>query len=308
MLKEADVVLVNGTLVTANAENQYSDLFRALKGGANRFGIVTRYELHAVHVGKKDSKNFYGGLIDYPDTSVEALLNATARYVREIEDPNASLFVVLMYTNVKGHAKASHFVVPVYRGTHLPRDIFGEFLDIPSKVGLLGPKDYSETLKILGKADHLKDFGQQFGGSAFTGDTDLYRNAYKHWKSYLFNHLDDIFTSALTFTIVPQSQVQAGRQRGGNAINPPLRSYAAVLVHTQFLPGVRELPDDLERDRQSLLGQIPPSPGLPIYVGESDAKQNSFSTYGSYEFLKSTYAKYDPTRFNVQFTDGPIGL
>lgn len=58
-----DVVLVNGTLVTATASNEYSDLFRALKGGANRFGIVTRYEVQAIHTGRNTDKNWYGGII-----------------------------------------------------------------------------------------------------------------------------------------------------------------------------------------------------------------------------------------------------
>jgi FAD/FMN-containing dehydrogenase len=61
-LKELDVVLVTGKMVTATATNEYSDLFRALKGGGNRFGIVTRYELHAVHTGTKDTKAFFGGM------------------------------------------------------------------------------------------------------------------------------------------------------------------------------------------------------------------------------------------------------
>jgi hypothetical protein len=56
-------VLVNGEMVTATASNKYSDLFRALKGGGNRFGIVTRYELIAVHTGTKDDKAFLGGLV-----------------------------------------------------------------------------------------------------------------------------------------------------------------------------------------------------------------------------------------------------
>jgi FAD/FMN-containing dehydrogenase len=60
---ELDVVLVTGKLVTATATNQFSDLFRALKGGANRFGIVTRYQVKAVHVGTSDDANFFGGLI-----------------------------------------------------------------------------------------------------------------------------------------------------------------------------------------------------------------------------------------------------
>jgi FAD/FMN-containing dehydrogenase len=61
--KELDVVLVSGELVTATATNEHADLFLALKGGANRFGIVTRYELYPVHTGTKEDKTWFGGTI-----------------------------------------------------------------------------------------------------------------------------------------------------------------------------------------------------------------------------------------------------
>ena len=64
-----EVVLVNGTVVTANALNRYSDLFRALKGGANRFGIVTRYEVDAVQTGTQNDRIYFGGMIQVRDGS-----------------------------------------------------------------------------------------------------------------------------------------------------------------------------------------------------------------------------------------------
>lgn len=57
------VVLTNGDIVTATATNQYKDLFWALKGGANRFGIVTHYEVDAIQTGTALDENWYGGSI-----------------------------------------------------------------------------------------------------------------------------------------------------------------------------------------------------------------------------------------------------
>jgi hypothetical protein len=57
-------VLTNGEFVTATATNEYSDLFKALKGGGSRFGIVTKYEVDAIHVGTAADKTFWGGMIN----------------------------------------------------------------------------------------------------------------------------------------------------------------------------------------------------------------------------------------------------
>lgn len=58
-----DVVLPSGTLVTATQTNDYADLFRALKGGGSRFGIVTRYEVNAFYTGTALDKTWYGGTV-----------------------------------------------------------------------------------------------------------------------------------------------------------------------------------------------------------------------------------------------------
>lgn len=42
---QLDVVLADGSLVAARADNEYADLFKALKGGGNRFGVVTGYHV-----------------------------------------------------------------------------------------------------------------------------------------------------------------------------------------------------------------------------------------------------------------------
>ncbi|EEB99799.1 hypothetical protein MPER_00427, partial [Moniliophthora perniciosa FA553] len=110
--RELDVVLVNGTVVTVNANNQYKDLFKALKGGGNRFGIVTRYEVDAYHSGTQDDKRWVGGVITYPESSVEAVIKATARYTREVKDPNATIFSALV-SSVSDSGNITT-VMPVY--------------------------------------------------------------------------------------------------------------------------------------------------------------------------------------------------
>jgi hypothetical protein len=43
--------------------------------------------------------------------------------------------------------------------------------------------------------------------------------------------------------------------------------------------------------------RIPRSPGLPLYLNESEDVQDALTTYSGYEKLKEIYRKYDPTRY-----------
>ncbi|KAJ7704349.1 hypothetical protein B0H17DRAFT_1039337 [Mycena rosella] len=304
--KALDVVLVTGEMVTATATNEYADLFRALKGGGNRFGIVTRYELHAVHTGTKDAKTYFGGQIIY-NSSAEALLKATARYVREVNDPKAVILVSLINMVVAETLVPLYFVALFYNGPDLPVDIFGDFLSIPAVTSQLGPLSYLDVAGSLGLGDG-RGFVQHFGASALVGDDDLFLDAFNHWSNFSKAFQDDFNTTTLAFTPIPDSQIQAGRANGGNIIDAPSGGFAAVQIYETFRSGIDDIPADVQRGIDVLFEQIPPSPGLPLYLNECDSQQKVFETYGGYDELKDIYAKYDPTRFNVRHTQGPVGL
>ncbi|KAF7343432.1 FAD-binding protein [Mycena venus] len=304
--KELDVVLVTGELVTATATNEYSDLFRALKGGGNRFGIVTRYELSPVHTGTKDNKTWFGGMMIF-NSSAEALLNATARYVREVDDPKAVILVSLINIVVGEDLVPFYLVTPFYNGPSLPDDIFGDFLSIPAVSSTLGPMSYFNVAGTLGLGND-RGYVQHFGASALLGDEDLFLDAFNHWMDFSVAYKDNFNTTTLAFTPVPNSQIQAGRAKGGNIINPPSGGFAAVQIYEQFKAGITDIPQDVQGGIDVLFDQIPPSPGLPLYLNECDSRQKVFESYGDYELLKQIYAKYDPSRFNVEHSQGPVGL
>ncbi|KAF8209337.1 FAD-binding domain-containing protein [Mycena galopus ATCC 62051] len=281
--KALDVVLVNGDMVTATATNEYSDLFRALKGGGNRFGI-------------------------YNSSAAKPLLKATAKYVREVNDPNAVLLVALNNIIEEDDVIPFHIITMFYRGSELPTDIFGDFLAIPATPSPpLGPMSYVDVMATLG-LQNQRGFVQKFGASALVGDDDLFLEAFNHWNNFSAAFPNDFNLTTLAFTPIPGSQVQAGIAKGGNIISPPRGGFAAVQLAEQFNAGIEDLSPEVQRGIDLLFEQIPPSPGLPLYLNECEEQQKVFETYGEYDLLKQIYAKYDPTRFNVEHAQGPSGL
>ncbi|THV04042.1 FAD-binding domain-containing protein [Dendrothele bispora CBS 962.96] len=285
---ELDIVLVDGTLVTATETNNYSDLFRALKGGANRFGI-------------------------YPNSSFDAVAQAVFHYVRDVEDPNAALLLyfgalVLPDGTLTSFSIANMF----YNGNSLPNSTYGELLSIPSISQSLGPLSWPELVASMAEPQPANGHGQLFGASVLAAGEDhddlSFIDIVHKWQNFTFTFQSQINSTVLAFTPVPVSQITVGKERGGNAIDPPLIPYSAIQFQLTLPLGVPTISSEMEEGRQLFFQEAPRSPGFPLYMNECDVKQSVFETYGQYEFLKQTYMKYDPTRFNVRHTNGPQGL
>ncbi|RYP12520.1 hypothetical protein DL767_011250 [Monosporascus sp. MG133] len=84
---EYEVVLASGDIVTAN-ETSNTDLWHALRGGGNNFGIVTRYEIRTFEQGQ-----LYGGSIYYQAAEFPSQIEAL---VSELQKPDASYDTHLM--------------------------------------------------------------------------------------------------------------------------------------------------------------------------------------------------------------------
>ncbi|KAF2875853.1 hypothetical protein BDV95DRAFT_283707 [Massariosphaeria phaeospora] len=85
-----EVVLASGEVVNANNTTN-ADLFRALKGGGNNFGIVTQVDLQTFPQG-----DFWGGMTVHPPTESAELLKALYDFATlQITDEYAHIMVSL---------------------------------------------------------------------------------------------------------------------------------------------------------------------------------------------------------------------
>lgn len=119
------VVLADGSIVNAN-RHENSDLLRALRGGSNNLGIVTRLDLNAFPQG-----DFWGGVTYYSIDTGEAHLRAFESFnSAENYDEYASLITTFGYSG----AQKSEFVGNnlVYTKPIPNPPVYSKFLEIPS--------------------------------------------------------------------------------------------------------------------------------------------------------------------------------
>ncbi|KAI1657942.1 FAD-binding domain-containing protein [Daldinia decipiens] len=81
-----EVVLSSGDIINANATSNPA-LFKALKGGQNNFGVVTRWDITTISKGE-----FWGGSIVYPNSTTAKQLEAFTHWkTPENFDPSSSV-------------------------------------------------------------------------------------------------------------------------------------------------------------------------------------------------------------------------
>jgi len=104
-----NLVLPNGTITTVDSTNE--DLFFALKGGLNRFGVVTSIVYNTV----PQPDLIYGGIQVYGADAIPALINATSEFQAENTDPKAQV----LFT-IDGGLDASVVLLLFYDGPFRP--------------------------------------------------------------------------------------------------------------------------------------------------------------------------------------------
>lgn len=98
-VKNYEVVLADGRVVNANANGKHADLYKALRGGGNNFGIVTRFDLDTYPQGLMN-----GGLTLWSDSAAiqKALVTAFVKFTKNSHtDPKGH--TILSITNIAGN-------------------------------------------------------------------------------------------------------------------------------------------------------------------------------------------------------------
>jgi hypothetical protein len=126
------LVTPNGTVVDVT-DNSDPDLFFALKGGFNNYGIVTSITL-ATH----PQTEVWGGLITYTEAEIPQVLNATYTFSSTVTDPKAAIITTANF--LLGQPGISQLLF--YDGPTPPDGIFDDFLAIPAFTTDVSTRDF----------------------------------------------------------------------------------------------------------------------------------------------------------------------
>ncbi|KAF2855965.1 FAD-binding domain-containing protein [Plenodomus tracheiphilus IPT5] len=139
---EFEIVFANGTFAHVNADN-HPDLYQALKGGGNNYGIITNYKLQAHPQG-----DVWGGNLVFLRTPKkdQQLLQAVRDWTEYNEDDKAAVIVTAERGNV--NVIDSWIIFLFYDGPSPPAGLFTNFTDVNPLLDTTRTRTYADLMAL----------------------------------------------------------------------------------------------------------------------------------------------------------------
>ncbi|KAI8623347.1 hypothetical protein F5Y19DRAFT_458953 [Xylariaceae sp. FL1651] len=305
-----EVVLADGSVVEANASGKYADLFWALHGGHNNFGIVTRFDLETFPI----TSAYVGGAIwDGRNGSAQAqFFSALESYMAPgggVDDPNVAMSAIISLTPSQGTKEL--ISIQLAPGTDAKPRAFENFTTIEAPIiqalpGTIVPSWTALPLSL----EPLGERGsrQLYWSISFYPDRRAISIANKTVFELAFQDLSSIVDATVAFTYQPVSKdwLKASQASGHNVLDldPKSGTFIAGLIASTWSNAAddakmnkftRRVAATIERRTREL--------GLYyhfIYLNDAGSPQRPFATYGggkSLPKLRAIQAKYDEDGF-----------
>ncbi|KAK8052913.1 hypothetical protein PG996_012214 [Apiospora saccharicola] len=214
---EYEIVLANGTIATASATHN-PDLFRALKGGGNMFGVVTTYTLQTYRQG-----NIYGGNLVFlrtPETDAK-LLKAVRDFADYNQDDKAAVIVTAERSTVS--LIDSWILFIFYDGVEVPAGTFKNFTDVGPTLNTCKVQTYSD---LIGGSNWVIVKASVVDISTTTIPVPSLENAgmmdeiHAHWRNLSgTTQLELGIVASVAYQPFPRAIARAARQRSPDLID-----------------------------------------------------------------------------------------
>ncbi|KAL8806233.1 MAG: hypothetical protein Q9182_001508 [Xanthomendoza sp. 2 TL-2023] len=203
------VVLADGKIRDINQQSN-PDLYFALRGGGNNFGIVTRFDLETFHQGR-----MWGGMTVHPADTNASVFEALENFANNpAPDPDAALIVAYAY------GQGNYLFSNNYMYT---REVaypaaFREFTSIPN---ITSTQRMTRLTDLIGElnASNPNGYRQTYSTATFKPSADLQFKILD-----IFHHEVDLLANArgivpaIVMQPLTKPQIRLFRKNGGNAL------------------------------------------------------------------------------------------
>ncbi|KAJ5109633.1 hypothetical protein N7532_002278 [Penicillium argentinense] len=312
-VKNFEVVLANGTIVNANADEN-TDLFASLKGGGNNFGVVTAYTMQT----HPQEHKVWGGNYVFTADKTPQVLSALRNFVDEYPDDKAAIIL----TSEHGAVIDFWIMFLFYDGPEPPAGVFDEFTAI----------DHTSTTKtwdtyydLLKNNDFFILHGQRYTIATETTPvpnktvgSSVLQEYYDHW----YNVTKDVLSvtgvlGSIAFQPVPKTFSQKAKDRGGDLLNVPTdQNYIFIELDFSYALSVDD--DKIDQANQKLyqgMGNLVqknidqgrlPDVYRPLFMNDAYYRQDYWGRIdpASKKEALQTRLRYDPDGFFQKRTSG----
>ncbi|PTB34724.1 uncharacterized protein TrAFT101_010774 [Trichoderma asperellum] len=303
-----EAVLSSGLIVVAKADNAYSDLYWALKGGGNSFAIVTRFDLRTV-----PSPGVWIGIAQYNETDKDKYLDAVYNFGKygSADSKAAIIPTIVGYPSVGMIAyAASRFYDSL---TNSPT-VFENFTSLKTVADQYA---FGALATYISAVDALQPNGlrQDFRVASFMVNREGLSTVHDTFFGDANSQLADIagLTASITFQPVTKGFIENGRSRGGSNPQGVDANNAPYFWIVQNLSWQNAGDDDTVRAfAKATIAKIEgtiTSHGIAggyLYMNDAGDGQPVFQSYPSANLrrLKDIRTKYDPFRIYTNLLVG----
>ncbi|KAM7203152.1 FAD-binding domain containing protein [Naviculisporaceae sp. PSN 640] len=314
-----EVVLADGSIVNANASGRYSDLFWALKGGHNNFGIVTRFDCTTFPV-----TNMYGGLVMYTYTpeNYDAYLHAVANYIDPrggSSDVRSAIDPITVVNPSTGEYIVANFFA--HRSADPAPACFSNFTNVNATVSTLRVSPDLNTFQIEANDPQFADRSQRQLAwvTGLKAQAESVYLANRTFTEMAFSRLGNLpnLTTSITYQPVTKSWLQAAKAAGGDALDldPANGGFIVLQIATVWQNAQHDsIVAKFSTDVVAAIDARAKAAGLHYpfnYINDAGFSQKIYSLYGgdrSLPKLKKIAKKYDPNEVFQKLQPGGFKL
>jgi hypothetical protein len=305
-----ELVTAAGLILTVT-RNAFPDLYWALRGGGNNFGIVTKFQLHTFPTGK-----MWGGGKLVASSDYEKALDATYKFglTGSVNDNKGSQ--IISFGNQAGYGPLAQAFMTYAEPTETLPSMFKDWSNISLVQDTTGPHSLPELATLLseGIPDGVRE---TYWDVTFKLDRSLFSFLVNTFYELLPDIVDaENLLPTISIQLLTIPQLQQMQKNGGNAlgISPADGPMFIMNLGTMWTSPADD--DRIFKFNNDIITRVQAEAAKKdlnndyIYMNYASGYQAVISSYGdkNHKRLKSVAKFFDPTGVFQQLQPGYFKL